>query len=103
MTNTPQIRLAQQDDAQKITTLINKAFRIAEEFFVDGDRITTEEVTALLNKGQFLVAEEDGAFTGCVYIEPRKERTYLGLLSVDPELQKAGLGSQLLSAAENFS
>lgn len=37
-----------------------------------------------------------------MYLEPRGERSYLGLLSVDPGRQKAGLGSQLMAAAEEY-
>lgn len=103
MTTNPQIRRAVVNDAEKITTLINAAFRIAESFFIDGNRISTEEVKELLVKGDFLVAEAEGTLTSCVYIETRDGRTYLGLLSVNPELQRTGLGSQLLSAAEDYS
>ncbi len=93
-------RLATTADAEHITKLINAAFKIAEDFFIDGNRITTEEVIKNLQKGEFLLAEEDGRLTGCVYLEPQQGRTYLGLLSVDPELQRAGLGTKLLGAAE---
>ena len=37
----------------------------------------------------------------CVYVELRGDRSYLGLLSVNPQLQKAGLGSTLMTAAED--
>jgi GNAT superfamily N-acetyltransferase len=49
------------------------------------------------------VKEEDGAAVGCVYVEPRGERAYLGLLSIVPARQGAGLGKQLNAAAENFA
>ncbi len=39
---------------------------------------------------------------GCVYVELRGERAYLGLLSVDPKRQKSGLGSALMNAAEEY-
>ena len=94
------IRVATRADAEAITSLINVAFAIAEGFFIDGDRITLDEVFSLLEKGEFLVAEEDGRISACVYLEPQQERTYLGLLSVDPSLQRAGLGTTLLRAAE---
>jgi GNAT superfamily N-acetyltransferase len=82
-------------------TLINSAFRIAEDFFYNEDRITFEEVERLLTTGTFLLAEADRVLRGCVYVELRGERSYLGLLSVDPSQQQAGLGSLLLSAGEN--
>jgi N-acetylglutamate synthase-like GNAT family acetyltransferase len=95
------VRLATDADAECITKLINDAFRIAESFFVDGDRITLKEVLEDLKAGEFLVAEDNERLIGCVYLEPRGERTYLGLLSVDPALQKSGVGSLLMTAAED--
>jgi GNAT superfamily N-acetyltransferase len=80
--------------------VINSAFRIAEEFFCGEDRITLEEVERLFTTGTFLVAEVDRVLGGCVYVELRGERSYLGLLSVDPSQQQTGLGSRLMEAGE---
>lgn len=98
----PSIRTAASADAPQITAVINAAFRIAEEFFVDGNRITQTEVEELLAKGAFLVAESNSKLSGCVYVELRGERSYLGLLSVDPIIQQGGLGSQLMIEAEKY-
>ena len=95
------IRLATDADAESITALINDAFRIVESFFVDGDRIKLKEVLEHLQIGEFLLAEDRNRLIGCVYLEPRGERTYLGLLSVDPNLQRSGVGSLLMTAAED--
>ena len=103
--STPQqsftIRPATEADAENIVALINAAFRSAESFFVDGDRITLKEVLEYLQVGEFLLAEDNSRLIACVYLEPRGERTYLGLLSVDPTLQKGGVGSLLMNAAED--
>lgn len=96
------IRIATSADDEKITAVINAAFKIAEGFFVDGNRITLEDVRQHRAKGAFLVAENEAAITGCVYLEPRGERAYLGLLSVDPALQQGGLGSRLMEAGEEY-
>ena len=96
------IRIAAPADAARITDVINSAFRIAEGFFVDGPRISQAEVEQLLEKGAFLLAETEGQLNGCVYVELRGERSYLGLLSVDPSYQKSGLGSYLMLEAENY-
>lgn len=98
----PRIRIATAEDAEKITSVINSAFRIAEGFFIDGNRITQTEVEQLLAKGAFLVAEVDDTLDGCVYVELRGERSYLGLLSVDPARQQGGLGSVLMNEAESY-
>ena len=96
------IRIAELSDDEQITAVINAAFKIAEGFFVDGNRISREEVREHLSSGVFLVAESEDGISGCVYLEPRGERAYLGLLSVDPTLQQAGLGSQLMTAGEEY-
>jgi predicted N-acetyltransferase YhbS len=102
MSSTIPIRIAAPADAAKITRVINSAFRIAEGFFVDGPRISQGEVDQLLVKGAFLLAEADDKLNGCVYVELRGERSYLGLLSVDPACQQGGLGSLLMLEAENY-
>jgi len=94
------IRPATEADAESVVALINDAFRIVESFFVEGNRITLKEVREYLQLGEFLLAEDNNRLIACVYLEPRGERTYLGLLSVDPTLQKAGIGSLLMAAAE---
>jgi ribosomal protein S18 acetylase RimI-like enzyme len=96
------IRIATSADAPQITGVINAAFRIAEEFFIDGNRIDQAEVEESMTKGAFLLAEENGKLNGCVYVGLRGERSYLGLLSVDPTCQQAGLGSRLMLEGEKY-
>lgn len=96
-----QVRRATDADAKEITRVINAAFALAEMFFVEGDRVTLEEVYRYLERGRFLVAEDAKTIRGCVYLEDQSnDRTYLGLLSVDPEIQRGGIGSLLMQAAE---
>ena len=95
-----ELRIAKPKDAPAITTVINTAFRHAESFFIERNRIDLETVQELMQKGQFLLAEKKNILAGCVYVELREKRSYLGLLSVDPEIQKGGLGSKLMNAAE---
>lgn len=97
-----QIRIAEFSDAGAIVDVINAAFRKAESFLVDRDRIDLETVQGLLRKGSFLLGENDGTLIGCVYVEMRGDRSYLGLLSVDPRRQKAGLGTLLMRQAEDY-
>ena len=99
---TDSIRIATPADAAKITGVINSAFRIAEGFFIDGNRITQTEVEKLLGKGAFLLVQTGDNLDGCGYVELRGERSYLGLLSVDPACQQGGLGSLLMNAAESY-
>lgn len=102
MKQVAEIRLATTADAEKITAVINAAFRIAEELFFEGNRITLAEVQESFARGAFLIACEDEVVSGCVYVELRGERAYLGLLSVDPARQQSGLGSRLMTAGEEY-
>ena len=107
------VRIAQREDAEEITTVINSAFRDAEKFFVEGDRVDVADVLNFLSSGKFLLAESEDTLLGCVYVEPRyvddnrsaaesHDRAYLGLLAVGPAHQQSGLGSLLMDAAEDY-
>jgi GNAT superfamily N-acetyltransferase len=95
------IRAAVSGDIPALVRLINAAF-IVEQFVFDGDRISAEETQAFMNTGKFLIARDSGGFAGCVYVELRKGRGYLGLLAVDPPRQGTGLGRKLVAAAEDY-
>jgi GNAT superfamily N-acetyltransferase len=96
------VRGATASDQDALVRLINRAF-LVERFFIDGDRIDRAEVERLLAKGSFLVADADGDLRACVYVEPRGARAYIGLLSVDPDHQRQGLGELMMSRAEQHS
>jgi GNAT superfamily N-acetyltransferase len=94
-------RFAGVADVEALTRRINAAFVVERPIF-DGDRITTDGVRAFLAKGKFLVLEDSAGLAGCVYVEPRGDRGYIGLLSVDPPRQGSGLGRKLMDAAEEY-
>lgn len=96
-----ELRAAGSGDSEKIARVVNDAFR-PERFFIDADRTNPEKVQALLNHGQFLLAEENSVLLGCVYVEVRSKRGYFGLLAVDPQRQRLGLGKRLVAAAEEY-
>jgi GNAT superfamily N-acetyltransferase len=96
------LRVAGIHDAEAITAVINLAFRVAESFLMERDRMDLESVQSLLQSGKFLLADHGGAVAGCIYVELKGERAYLGLLSVDPKQQKTGVGSMLMNAAEDY-
>jgi GNAT superfamily N-acetyltransferase len=106
------IRMASREDADGVARVINAAF-VVERVAFDGDRTNPDGVRRLMDKGAFLVVEEGNAtsagggdrtdFIGCVYVERREDRCYLGLLSVAPGLQGKGLGRRLVDAAEEYS
>lgn len=95
-----QLRQAGRGDAPALTDLINRAFGV-ERFYAVGDRITVKQVEEHLGRGEFFVLEDEGGLAGCVYVERRGQRSYVGLLSIDPARQRGGLGSRLLAVAED--
>src|SRR6267378_8353831 len=95
------IRAAVHGDIDSLACLINSAFR-AEQPFIEGDRIDPDGVRAYMEKGEFLLAEDSSALIGCIFVELRGDRGYVGLLGVDPSRQGTGLGRKLMDAAENF-
>ena len=88
-------------DVEALVRLINAAFRV-ELPFIEGDRIDAAGLRSYMAKGKFLVAEDSAGLAGCVYVELRGDRGYLGLLGVDPSRQGTGLGRKLMDDAENF-
>jgi len=92
---------ADLNDVEALVRLINAAFRV-ELPFIEGDRIDAAGLRSYMAKGKFLVAEDSAGLAGCVYVELRGDRGYLGLLGVDPSRQGTGLGRKLIDAAENF-
>src|SRR6266853_5435854 len=95
------VRTADLADVEALARLINAAFRV-ELPYIEGDRINPDGVRAYMEKGKFLLAEDATGLAGCVYVELRGDRGYLGLLGVDPSHQGTGLGRKLMDAAENF-
>jgi GNAT superfamily N-acetyltransferase len=99
-TTSQAFRLATPHDVPAITALVNKAF-LVERFLFDGDRTSVAEIKALLKLGSFLLAERDGGLAAGVYVEIRGNRGYIGMLSVDPDLQGSGLGRSVMAQAED--
>jgi len=95
-------RLACPRDSENIARLVNLAF-LVERPFLKGERTDPAGILELFAKGEFLLLEAEGELIGCVYLEPRGDRSYLGLLAIDPQRRNAGLGSQLMAAAEEHS
>lgn len=103
------------EDAPALVSLINSAYRgdvstrgWTSEAHIIGDevRILQPQLEDLLQKPTitFLKANNEvGGLEGCVFLEKRGEQLYLGMLSVDPNLQARGTGKQLMLAAEEHA
>jgi predicted N-acetyltransferase YhbS len=100
------LRIATEADFDALMRLINQAFQV-ESFFKLEDRVNPEMLQEYFRKGSFLICEEDGEENGqllaCVFVELKDHSAYLGLLSVDPQHQKKGLGNRMVAAAEEFA
>jgi predicted N-acetyltransferase YhbS len=96
------LREAGPADADRIAALVNRAF-LAESWFKSTDRTNASQVRELLSKGTFLLLEEETRLLACVYLEPRGDRVYLGMLSVEQDVQGRGIGRHMMHEAEEFS
>jgi N-acetylglutamate synthase-like GNAT family acetyltransferase len=97
-----EVRTATENDFDAILTLVNKAFQV-ERFFLNEDRLDAAELESCFKSGIFLVTEDHGRMTGCIYVKLNGERAYFGLLAVDPSRQKTGVGRRLVAASEEFA
>lgn len=93
-------RFADDADIENLVALINAAF-VVEQIAIPGDRIDRIGIQKYMGAGRFVVFEQTDSLLGCVYVETRGQRGYLGLLAVDPEQQGRGIGRKLANEAES--
>ena len=106
------IRPAKPRDVRALVALINSAYRgdssrrgwTTEADLLGGQRVDRAMVCeALKGTGRvLLVLERSGRREACVALELRRNRGYLGLLTVRPDRQGQGIGQKLLVAAERW-
>ncbi len=106
------ISTATWEDIPALESLLNSAYRgenskqgwTTEADMISGAiRTNQENLRALMNKPGALFlksTDEQGMLEGCVFLEKRKEKLYLGMLAVSPSRQAKGTGGQLMKAAE---
>ncbi|MFT3934806.1 MAG: GNAT family N-acetyltransferase [Chitinophagaceae bacterium] len=100
-------------DIPLLNKLVNSAYRgesskkgwTTEADLLDGIRTDEEGLKKMLSKENAIVllAKHEQAIVGCVYLEKQLNRLYLGMLTVSPELQGAGIGKRLLEAADDYA
>lgn len=94
------VRLATHADIPAIVSLVNRAFEV-ELFFLNGDRTSVENVTEMMGRGEYFLAETpERHLVGTVYFEKRGDRAYFGMLSIEPALQGTGFGRRLIETVE---
>lgn len=106
------IRSAVFPDLTPLHPVIERAYRgdaarggwTHEADIIEGTRTDLAALEEIVTSStdRLLVAEQDGTIIGCVQVTDKGQGiAYLGLLCIDPALQAAGLGRQLIDAAEN--
>lgn len=101
-------------DLPEILRVINQAYRgetsrrgwTHELDILQGDmRIDYDQLKVILENGNgtFLIAKQNDFVIGTIQLRHDAQGLYVGLLSVDPDLQNAGIGRALLSAADNYA
>jgi ribosomal protein S18 acetylase RimI-like enzyme len=110
-----QVSLAAAADSAAITALLNSAYRgesstkgwTTEAHLIAGNQRTdAAEVQQVLQQpgSVFLkYTAADNPLIGCVNLQLQQGKLYLGMFSVSPLLQGAGIGKQLLQAAEEYA
>lgn len=105
---------ARRDDLAPLHAVIESAYRgdsarsgwTHEADLLDGQRTDPEALAAMLDDPAqcILVARDDDRIVGCVALADKGEGVcYLGLLTVSPALQAAGLGRRLIAAGEDHA
>ena len=109
---TPSLRTATADDATVLADLVRTAYRgevgwTTEAGLLDDQRIDAAGVRAKIADpaGVVLLAEDDaGRVIACCEVVHRGDGlAYFGMFAVDPTLQAAGLGRQVLAQAESYA
>lgn len=106
-------RPAIEDDVPALVRLVNSAYRgdssragwTTEADLLGGVRIDAERLTAAVrSSGQvILVHEQAREIVACVHLQRTGDDCYLGMLTTRPTLQNAGLGRQMIAAAEQWA
>ena len=107
-------RPAQLEDAPILVSLLNEAYRpnqvlpqawTHESDIIEGERINLKQMQNAITQENtvLLVAEQNKKIVGCVHIENQTDSAYIGMLTVDPNIQSQGLGKAILSYAEDYA
>ncbi|OJU70191.1 MAG: GNAT family N-acetyltransferase [Acinetobacter sp. 39-4] len=106
------IRNANIDDVAQLVELINLAYRAqsdrswtTEKAFVDGTRITNEQLSEDLNRSNFklFVGEnEQGLLVACIGLSLDHNSVEIGTFAIDSSVQNLGYGKQMLNYVEAY-
>ena len=108
------ITIAANEDIAQIEKLVNSAYRgdssrkgwTTEADLLDGIRTNKDVLSGMINRGDSIVLKCNNAknqLVGCVYLQKKEEKLYLGMLTVAPDIQAQGIGKKLLQASEEYA
>lgn len=109
------ISIATIEDVPLITALLNSAYRgesskqgwTTEAHLIGGEVRATnklvQEVVELPNSIVLKYTNEQQEIIGCVNLQQQANKLYLGMFSVQPQLQGGGIGKKLLFAADEYA
>jgi ribosomal protein S18 acetylase RimI-like enzyme len=107
------MRPATSKDISALNKLINSAYRgesskkgwTTEANILGGIRTSEESLRETIDtKGTTILIDYiDQELVACIQLVEKGEVLYVGMLTVKPDLQNAGLGKKLLKAAEEFA
>lgn len=107
------LRLARATDVPALVALVNSAYRgdssragwTTEADLLGGQRIDAQRLAATIAapNNVVLLHEAHAEPIACVHLERTGTDCYLGMLTIQPMIQGAGLGRRLLEAAERWA
>ncbi len=108
------ISQATWDDIPQLVMLINSAYRgehakkgwTTEADLLDGIRTDAGTLKEMMEKPGAAIlklCDENNIMQGCVYLEKKDDKMYLGMLTVSPLEQAKGIGKKLLVVAEKYA
>jgi ribosomal protein S18 acetylase RimI-like enzyme len=109
------VYIARKEDIPALVKLLNSAYRgeesrqgwTTEANMVAGDLRTDEanmnELMQLPGAIFLKYTDERNEIEGCVFLQKRQDKLYLGMLSVSPGLQTKGSGKKIIAASELYA
>ena len=105
------IEKANLDDVSALNVLVNSAYRgesskqgwTTEADLLGGIRVDDERLKEIIAKPGAMILkylDERNNITGCVHLEKKDSKLYLGMLTVSPTEQGRGIGKKLMNTAE---
>lgn len=109
------VSIANTQDIPALVALLNSAYRgdaskkgwTTEADMIEGELRTDKDDMLRLMKQPDTVflkyTNDKNEIDGCVFLQKRQGKMYLGMLSVNPKLQARGTGKEIMAAAEEYA